>query len=102
MGIPYHPGFKAPFDGMATLIISCQGQSQTNPVKVQDYGNSALGPMWRFAGEPFATKNNDQLRCLLRNSTEALRKYCKTNGAACCQKVFLLLHYNAMPHTLLK
>ncbi|GFU67125.1 histone-lysine N-methyltransferase SETMAR [Trichonephila clavipes] len=41
MGIPYHPGIKATVDGMATHILSRQGQSQTNAVKEQDY---VLGP----------------------------------------------------------
>ncbi|GFW38700.1 putative histone-lysine n-methyltransferase setmar-like protein [Trichonephila clavipes] len=33
MSIPYHPGIKATVNGMATHILSRQGQSQTNAVK---------------------------------------------------------------------
>ncbi|GFW55434.1 hypothetical protein TNCV_118181 [Trichonephila clavipes] len=58
-------------DGIVKHIIFCQGQKQTNAVKVQDYGNCILGPSRCFAGGLHATRNNDQLRCLLRNSTEA-------------------------------
>ncbi|GFV26807.1 zinc finger MYM-type protein 1 [Trichonephila clavipes] len=71
MGIPYHPGIKATVDGMATPILSRQGQIQTNAVKAQDYGNSVLVQARCFAGGPYATRNNYQFRCLLRNSTEA-------------------------------
>ncbi|GFY03660.1 hypothetical protein TNCV_3092861 [Trichonephila clavipes] len=45
MGIPYHPGIKTTVDGMVTRILSRQGQSPKNAVKVQDYGNSVLD--WR-------------------------------------------------------
>ncbi|GFR27068.1 hypothetical protein TNCT_652001 [Trichonephila clavata] len=71
MGIPYHPGIKAIVDGMATRMLSRQGQSQTNSFEAQDYGNSVLGPARCFAGGLYATRNTDQLRCLLRNSTKA-------------------------------
>ncbi|GFQ91137.1 hypothetical protein TNCT_529361 [Trichonephila clavata] len=42
-----------------------------NTVKAHDYGNSVLGPAWCFAGGFYATRNNDQPRCLLRSSAEA-------------------------------
>ncbi|GFR30198.1 hypothetical protein TNCT_460831 [Trichonephila clavata] len=79
MGIPYHPGIKATVDGIATHILSRQGQSQTNAVKAQDYGNSVLGTVRCFAGGLHATRerNNDELRCLLRNSTEAPKSIAK-------------------------
>ncbi|GFU69403.1 hypothetical protein TNCV_3887211 [Trichonephila clavipes] len=71
MGIQYHPGNKATVDGMATHILFRQGQSQTNAVKVQDYGNNVLGPTWCFSGGLYATRSNDQLKCLQRNSKAA-------------------------------
>ncbi|GFR27783.1 hypothetical protein TNCT_233771 [Trichonephila clavata] len=77
MGVPYHPGIKAAVDGMVPHILSRQGQSQTNGVKAQDYGNSVLGPARCVAGGFYATKNNDQLRCLLRNSTKAPKSIAK-------------------------
>ncbi|GFT41892.1 histone-lysine N-methyltransferase SETMAR [Trichonephila clavipes] len=43
-------------------------------VKAQDCGNSVLGPALCFAD---ATRNNGQLRCLLRHSTEALKGIAK-------------------------
>ncbi|GFV47324.1 hypothetical protein TNCV_4829801 [Trichonephila clavipes] len=89
MGIPYHPGIKATVDGMETHILSRQGQSQTNAVKAQDYGNSVLGPTWCFAGGLYATKKKQRSTQVstaqLYGSSE---KHCKTNGAACCQKMF--------------
>ncbi|GFS87374.1 hypothetical protein TNCV_422451 [Trichonephila clavipes] len=39
--------------------LSRQGQSQTNAVKVQDYGNSVLGLARCFAGGLYASRNND-------------------------------------------
>ncbi|GFQ89321.1 hypothetical protein TNCT_363921 [Trichonephila clavata] len=62
---------------MATHVLSRQGQSQTNAVKAQDYSKGVLGPEWCFAGGLFAKSNNDQLRCLLRNSTEAPKSIAK-------------------------
>ncbi|GFU88658.1 hypothetical protein TNCV_4443351 [Trichonephila clavipes] len=75
MGVPCHPGIKATIDGIATHILPRQGQSQTNAVKTQDYANSVLGPV--RAGGFYATRNNDQLRCLLRNSTEVPKSIAK-------------------------
>ncbi|GFX17745.1 hypothetical protein TNCV_475451 [Trichonephila clavipes] len=69
------PGIKATIDGMITHIIFRQGQDQTNAAKVQDYGNS--GKAWCFFGGLYATRNNDQLRCLLYNSTEAPKSIVK-------------------------
>ncbi|GFW61915.1 hypothetical protein TNCV_4669401 [Trichonephila clavipes] len=77
MGIPYHPGIKATVYGMATHILSCQGQSLTNSVKAKDYGNSVLGPTRCFTGRLYATRNNGELRCLLRNSTETPKSIAK-------------------------
>ncbi|GFT48788.1 hypothetical protein TNCV_595421 [Trichonephila clavipes] len=67
--VSHHPGIKATVYGMATHILSRQGQSQINAGKAQDYGTSILGSARCFAGRLYATRNNDQLRCLLRNST---------------------------------
>ncbi|GFS53956.1 hypothetical protein TNCV_3761751 [Trichonephila clavipes] len=77
MGVPYDPGIKATVDGMMTHILSGQGQNQTNSFKVQDYGNSALGPARCFAGRLYATRNHDQFRCLLGNTTEASKNIAK-------------------------
>ncbi|GFX95047.1 hypothetical protein TNCV_3046791 [Trichonephila clavipes] len=55
---------------MATHILSRKGQSQTNSVLAQDYGNKVLGPVGFFAGALYSTRKNDQLSCLLRNSSE--------------------------------
>ncbi|GFU53920.1 hypothetical protein TNCV_3056381 [Trichonephila clavipes] len=88
MGIPYLPGNKAEIDEMATPILSRQGQSQTSTVKVQDYGNSVLGPGRCFADGLYAKRNSFQLRCLLRYSTEAPKSIVKQTAQACCQKVF--------------
>ncbi|GFX81746.1 uncharacterized protein TNCV_317501 [Trichonephila clavipes] len=68
MGIPYHPGIKATVDGMATHVLSLQGQSQTNTVKAQDYGNSVRGPARCFACGLFMP-----LRTSINSSA-----YCKT------------------------
>ncbi|GFT61508.1 dimethylglycine dehydrogenase, mitochondrial [Trichonephila clavipes] len=62
--------------------ISSRNQSNslwngTNAVSAQDYGNSVLELARCFAGGLNAAKNNDQLRCLLRNSTEALKSIAK-------------------------
>ncbi|GFW35225.1 hypothetical protein TNCV_1695401 [Trichonephila clavipes] len=70
MGIPYHPRIKTTVKWNGDTHLSRQGQSQTNTVNAQDYGNSVLGPAWCFAGGLYATKNNDQFRCLLCISTE--------------------------------
>ncbi|GFV42005.1 hypothetical protein TNCV_2838241 [Trichonephila clavipes] len=51
-----------------TLILSRQGQSRTNAVKAQDYGNSILGRVRCFAGGLYATMNNDQFKCLICNT----------------------------------
>ncbi|GFW19297.1 hypothetical protein TNCV_256241 [Trichonephila clavipes] len=54
--------------------LSRQGQSQTNAVKANDYDNSILSPAQCFPGVLYPIRNNDQLRCLSRNSTEASKK----------------------------
>ncbi|GFU91186.1 hypothetical protein TNCV_4925161 [Trichonephila clavipes] len=77
MGIPYHPGIKATVYVMATHILFRQGQSQTNAVKAQDYGNSVLEPTRCFTGGLDATRNNYQLICLLCISTVALKSIAK-------------------------
>ncbi|GFV72423.1 histone-lysine N-methyltransferase SETMAR [Trichonephila clavipes] len=77
MDIPYHSGIKATVYRIVTHILSYQGQSQTNAVKFQDYGNSFLGLAWCCAGGLYATRNNDKLRCILRKSTEALKSIAK-------------------------
>ncbi|GFU04010.1 hypothetical protein TNCV_3214741 [Trichonephila clavipes] len=77
MGIAYHPGIKGTVDGIATHILSLPGESQVNAVKAQDYGNNVLGPARCFAGGLYATRNNGQLRCLLRHSTEASKSIAK-------------------------
>ncbi|GFY27568.1 hypothetical protein TNCV_910191 [Trichonephila clavipes] len=88
MCIPYHPGIKATIDGIATHILSHQEQSQTNAVKAQDYDNSFLGSAQCFAGglRPQEEQRSAQVR------TEQVygrsEEHCKTNGVACCQKVF--------------
>ncbi|GFS71994.1 hypothetical protein TNCV_2676591 [Trichonephila clavipes] len=90
MGIPYHLGIKATVYGLATHILSCQGQSPTNAAKVQDYDNSVLGPARCFAGELYATRNTDQLRCLMRNSTEAPKSIAKQTVCQAVKKCFAL------------
>ncbi|GFS79822.1 hypothetical protein TNCV_750131 [Trichonephila clavipes] len=62
---------------MVTHILSRQGKIQSNAVKAQDYGNCVLGPARCFSGELYAIRNNDQIRCLLRNSTDARRSIAK-------------------------
>ncbi|GFV18683.1 integrase catalytic domain-containing protein [Trichonephila clavipes] len=69
---------------MAIPVLSHRGQSQTNTVKAQDYGNSVLGPVRYFAGGLFDTSNNDQLSCLLRNSTEAPKSIAKQTTRHAC------------------
>ncbi|GFX65247.1 hypothetical protein TNCV_4821381 [Trichonephila clavipes] len=73
-------------------------QSQTNAVKAQDYGSSVLGRAWCFSGELYATRNNDQLRCLLHNSTEVPKNVTKERHGM-LSKGALLFHDNASPHT---
>ncbi|GFW73145.1 histone-lysine N-methyltransferase SETMAR [Trichonephila clavipes] len=101
--ILYHPGIKATVNGMATHILSRQGQSQTNAVKAQDYSNSVLRPAQCFAGGLYATRNNNQLGCLLRNSTEAPKSIAKSmlskGSKSILLKGVLLLHDNARSHT---
>ncbi|GFX91024.1 hypothetical protein TNCV_2283161 [Trichonephila clavipes] len=88
MGIPYHPGIKARVDGIATHILSRQGQSQTIAAKAQDYSNSVLEPARCFAGGLYATRNNDQLRCLLRNSKEAPKSIAKQTAWHAIKRCF--------------
>ncbi|GFW10548.1 hypothetical protein TNCV_893431 [Trichonephila clavipes] len=88
MGIPYHLEMKAATDGMATHILSRQGQTQTYAIKAKDYGNSAMGPARCFSGGLYATKNNDQLRCILRNSTEAPKSIAKQTARHAVKSCF--------------
>ncbi|GFV41178.1 HTH_48 domain-containing protein [Trichonephila clavipes] len=81
-------GIKATVDEMATHILSRQDQSQTNAVKVQDYGNSVLRPARCFTGELYATRNNDQLRCLLHNCTDALKSIAKQTAWHAVKRCF--------------
>ncbi|GFU43387.1 mariner Mos1 transposase [Trichonephila clavipes] len=83
---------------MATHILFRQGQSQTNAVKAQDYGNIVLGLAWCFAGGLNTTRNNDQPRCLLRNSTKLQRAF-QNKLRGMLSKGVLLIHDNARPHT---
>ncbi|GFU86549.1 hypothetical protein TNCV_4479851 [Trichonephila clavipes] len=93
MGIPYHPGIKSTFDGMATHILSRQGQSQTNAVKVQNYMATMF---WDRCGVLLIdfmrqeTKINSGAYCATLRSSE---EYCKTNGGACCQKVMCVQYW---------
>ncbi|GFS84174.1 mariner Mos1 transposase [Trichonephila clavipes] len=98
MGIPYLPGIKATVDEMPTPIISRQGQSQTNTVKVQDYGNSVFNQrvvlLMNFM--PQGTTFNSGVYCtILRKLRRALQN--KRRGML--SKGVLLLHDNARPHT---
>ncbi|GFT90006.1 hypothetical protein TNCV_4592981 [Trichonephila clavipes] len=88
MGIPYHPEIKATVFLMATHILSHQGQSQTNAVKAPDYGNSALGLARCFAGGLYGTRNNNQLRCLLRNYMEAPKSIAKETAWHAAKRCF--------------
>ncbi|GFT41745.1 hypothetical protein TNCV_4708041 [Trichonephila clavipes] len=88
MGIPYHPGIKATVYEMVTHILSHQVHSQTNAVKAQGYGNSVLEPAWCIAGGLNATRNNAQLRCLLRNSTEAPKSIAKQTVRHAVERCF--------------
>ncbi|GFV31827.1 histone-lysine N-methyltransferase SETMAR [Trichonephila clavipes] len=97
MGIPYDPGMKATIYVIATHILYRQSQSQTNSVKAQNYGNSVLGPARCFAGELNTARNNDQLRCRLRNSTEAPMSIAKQTVWHAIKRCFVL-HDNARSH----
>ncbi|GFW28607.1 hypothetical protein TNCV_2317551 [Trichonephila clavipes] len=89
MGIPYHPEIKGTVDGIATHILSLQGQSQINAVKAQDYGNNVLGPARCFAGGLYATKKEQRSTQVSTASLYgSFEEHCKTNGVACCQKAF--------------
>ncbi|GFT86118.1 histone-lysine N-methyltransferase SETMAR [Trichonephila clavipes] len=100
MGIPYYPGVKATVDGMAKQILSRLSQNQTNAVKTQDYGKGVLGPVLCFAGGLNATRNNDQLMCLLPNPTEAPKSIAKQTVKCVMLSKCVLLHQdNSRPHT---
>ncbi|GFS85469.1 hypothetical protein TNCV_2793481 [Trichonephila clavipes] len=86
MGIAYYPGIKTKVDGMATHILSHLGQSQTNADN--NYGNSFLGPVRCFADLNYATRNNDQLRRLLRTSTEAPKSIAKQTARHAVKRCF--------------
>ncbi|GFV28970.1 hypothetical protein TNCV_619121 [Trichonephila clavipes] len=59
-----------------------------NAVKAQDCGNSVLRPAWCFTGGLYATMSNDQLRCLLRNSTEAPKSIAKQTARHAVKRCF--------------
>ncbi|GFU06211.1 hypothetical protein TNCV_4765171 [Trichonephila clavipes] len=65
-----------------------RGQSQTNAAKAQDYGNNVLGPAWCFAGGLYATRNNNQLKCLLHNSTKAPKSIAKQTARHAVKRCF--------------
>ncbi|GFT05592.1 hypothetical protein TNCV_1044621 [Trichonephila clavipes] len=88
MNIRYHPGIKANVNGMTAHILSCEGQSQTNAVKAQDYGNSVQEPARGFANGLHAIRNNDQLRCLLCNSMEAPKRIAKQMARYAVKRCF--------------
>ncbi|GFW43227.1 hypothetical protein TNCV_1349901 [Trichonephila clavipes] len=69
-------------------ILSRQGQSQTNAIRAQGFDNSVLGPARCFAGGLYATRNNDQLRCLLRDSTEAPKSIEKQTARHAVRRCF--------------
>ncbi|GFW01916.1 hypothetical protein TNCV_3028871 [Trichonephila clavipes] len=98
MGFLYHCGIKARVDGMTIHILSRQGHSQTYAVNAQDYGNSVLEPEQCFAAGLYDTRNNDQLKCLPRSSTEASQSIAKQT-AWHDVKSNNVLHDNARPHT---
>ncbi|GFX16221.1 hypothetical protein TNCV_4704751 [Trichonephila clavipes] len=49
----------------------------TFETKIRGGRGSVLGQAWCFTGGLYAARNNDQLRCLLHNSTEALKSIVK-------------------------
>ncbi|GFT63562.1 hypothetical protein TNCV_870291 [Trichonephila clavipes] len=59
-----------------------------NAVKTQDYGKSVVGPARCFAGGLHATRNNDQLRGLLHNSTEAPQSITKQTTRHAVKRCF--------------
>ncbi|GFV46597.1 hypothetical protein TNCV_4071 [Trichonephila clavipes] len=73
---------------MTIHILFRQGQRQTNAVKAQDYKNSVPGPARCFAGGLYATRNNDQLRYLLRHSTEASKGIAKQTARHAVKRCF--------------
>ncbi|GFX50119.1 HTH_48 domain-containing protein [Trichonephila clavipes] len=95
LGYPISP--RNPSIHILPHILSRQGQSQTNSVKVQDYGSSVLGQTRCFTildfGPQGTTINSFAYFATVRKLQRALQ-----NGAVCCQDV-LLLHYNARPRT---
>ncbi|GFS83029.1 histone-lysine N-methyltransferase SETMAR [Trichonephila clavipes] len=98
MVIPYHPRIKTTVDGMETHILSCQGQSQTNAVKAQDYGSSVLGPTRYSAGElklQGTGINTDAYIATLRK----LRRALQIKRYGLLSKGILLLHDNARYYT---
>ncbi|GFW20202.1 hypothetical protein TNCV_1855261 [Trichonephila clavipes] len=63
--------------------------SKSKPNKhYQDNGNSFLGLAWCFAGGLYAPRNNDQLRCLLSNFTEAPKSIAKQTAQHAVNRFF--------------
>ncbi|GFX42426.1 histone-lysine N-methyltransferase SETMAR [Trichonephila clavipes] len=93
-----YPGIKATIDGMATHILSRQGQSRTNVVKAQVYGNSALGPAWCFAGlkTTQGTPISSNAYCA---NLRKLRRALQNKRHCMLSKGVSLLHDNARVHT---
>ncbi|GFU18188.1 hypothetical protein TNCV_2033381 [Trichonephila clavipes] len=73
---------------MVGHILSRQGQSQTNAVKAQDYGNSVLGPARCFAGGLVPQKEQRSTQVPTTQLFGSSKEYWKTHGASYCQKVF--------------
>ncbi|GFV45472.1 hypothetical protein TNCV_299721 [Trichonephila clavipes] len=87
MGTLYHPGIKATVDVIATHILSRQGQSQTNAQSTRLWQQcSCTGAV--FSGGLYATRNNDQLRCLLRISTEVPKSIAKQTTRHAVKRCF--------------
>ncbi|GFW00079.1 hypothetical protein TNCV_3568681 [Trichonephila clavipes] len=79
MDLPYHPEIKATVDGMATHILSHQGQS--GKLWQQCFGTSAVFLWWTI-------RNNDQLMYILRNSMEAPKSIAKQMALHAVKRCF--------------
>ncbi|GFT37380.1 histone-lysine N-methyltransferase SETMAR [Trichonephila clavipes] len=84
--------FKKLYSRWVPRILTAEHKAKR---RAQYYGNSVWRPTRCFVGGLYATRNNDQLRCLLRNSMEAPKSIAKQTAQHGC----LLLHDNARSHT---